>query len=516
MISFCFLFAGFLILFSLSKNKALNFIQFVFAFAAAAFSLVGILNFYNNTITRSNAILGDRVFDAEFLVSIISFLLFAAIIKINAKRLPEYLMLFFSIISLLYMIILRTRAGWIATIIIAAIMIIILRNSKIVLFRPGIIRLGIIVIFAIILSALIPFSKDTERPDLFKTAESIFSTTYNSNQSRINFWNVSLKMFSDNPICGIGKEKWAGHYPLYAGESYNDENIDMNIAINPHNDFLEILAEYGLTGFLFAVGFIIFGLYFLYKKTKTDIIYLPFLLSALGVCITMFFSFTKDNFWAMLIFSICMSVGYSFNNQLSIINYEFFKKNKVILKRFLLIAALIFLGVGIWFKVMSYLNEREYIESMQLKAQGKYSEMLEKLDGVSSFYYPVDMNKMPVDYYRGIGYFELKQFDKALEKFRSARNYMNYYPAIMNNEASALYMTGNYKESLEKYLEIKRLFPNYIEPQINLLSFYTNQNRYEEAKSLITELDTKSFNLKYVKNYSVFLKIKDYFKVTIQ
>jgi tetratricopeptide (TPR) repeat protein len=164
---------------------------------------------------------------------------------------------------------------------------------------------------------------------------------------------------------------------------------------------------------------------------------------------------------------------------------------------------------------MSYLNEREYLEAMQLKAQGKYTEMLQKLDKVSDSFYPVDMNKMPVDYYRGAAYFELKQYDKALEKFVNSRKRMEYYPTVMNNEASALYMTSNYKEAEIKYLEVKRLFPNYIEPQINLLSLYANQKRYTETKTLIAELDNIHINIKYVKNYSVFLEIKNYFKETI-
>jgi tetratricopeptide (TPR) repeat protein len=323
-------------------------------------------------------------------------------------------------------------------------------------------------------------------------------------------------MIKENPFKGIGGGKWPGLYPIYNGEFYNDENVDMNSAINPHNDYLEILSEYGVIEFIFFTGFIFTGLYFLFKKSKTQIIYLPYFLSAIGICVTMFFSFTKDNFWIMIIFGICIGVGYSFNYQLSILNYEFFKKNKVILKRLMLIAALIFLSVGVWFKFMSYLNEREYLDAMQLKAQGKYGEMLEKLGGVSNFYYPVDMNKMPVDYYRGVGFFELKQYDKALEKFRNAREFMRYYPTIMNNEASALYMTGNIKKAEERYLEIKKLFPNYIEPQINLLTLYTNQKQTTEANNLITELSNKSINLRYVKNYSVFLKIKNYFNEAIR
>jgi tetratricopeptide (TPR) repeat protein len=224
----------------------------------------------------------------------------------------------------------------------------------------------------------------------------------------------------------------------------------------------------------------------------------------------MFFSFPKDNLWVMLIFSLCMSIGYS-------CDYEFFKNNRLqmFFKVFILFAGILMLCTGMYFKLMSHLNERTYLDAMELKAQGKYTEMLQRLDKVSDFYYPVDMNKMPVDYYRGAAYFELKQYDKALEKFVSARKYLEYYPTLMNNEASALYMTGNYKEAEERYLEVKRLFPNYVEPQINLLSMYANQKRYTETKTLIAELDNIPISIKYVKNYSVFLEIKDYFKETI-
>ena len=317
-------------------------------------------------------------------------------------------------------------------------------------------------------------------------------------------------MFADYPISGIGYKNWSGLFPKYYGELFNDENVDVNSSIYAHNDYLEILAEYGFWGILYSL-FICFGILRLWIKTLKDTDIMPYLIVAIGFAITSFFNFTKENLTAMSLFIVTLGIGYSSNYQLSIINYQFFNKNKILLKKLILVVGVLMLSMGIWFKVMSYLNERVYLDAMQLKAQGKYSEMLEKLDGVSSFYYPIDMSKMPVDYYRGVGYFELKQYEKALEKFKSARVYMQYYPTIMNNEASALYMTGNFKEAEERYLEIKKIFPNYIEPQINLLSLYTNQKQNEDAKSNLAELGSKTIDPKYVKNYSVFLKIKDYF-----
>ena len=68
---------------------------------------------------------------------------------------------------------------------------------------------------------------------------------------------------------------------------------------------------------------------------------------------------------------------------------------------------------------------------------------------------------------------------------------MKYYPTIMNNEASALYMTGKIEDAENLYLEIKNIFPNYFEPQINLLALYANEKKNEKSKILINELNQK-------------------------
>ncbi|MFZ4589612.1 MAG: O-antigen ligase family protein, partial [Ignavibacteria bacterium] len=408
-------------------------------------------------------LINDRIIDSEIIISLIGFTIYALIGGLKRKRnnsLESEEMKIFGfnedfknyvvklsivviILQFVVLIYLKTRMTWVSIILMYSATFYILSfyyHDKFYLKRLLVIVFSATVI-SLAVNLFIPSNSEKERQDTSLAFKSIFDENYYSNQARLSFWSASLKMFKENPVKGIGAGKWPGLYPMYNGEFYNDENVDMNSAINPHNDYLEILTEYGIFGFIVFAGLIFIGIYFLFKKVRTRIIYLPFLLSSIGLCITMFFSFTKDNFWAMLVLSACMGVGYSFDYKLSIINYEFFKKNKVILKRLMIIAALILLSVGIWFKLLSYSNEREYLEAMQLKAQGKYGEMLEKLNGVSTFYYPVDMNKMPVDYYRGVGYFEMKQYDKALEKFRYAREHMKYYPTIMNNEASALYMT---------------------------------------------------------------------------
>lgn len=460
----------------------------------------------------------DRVELSEIIICLIPYSIILIIdrkyfqnIKLNNLFVVIGILLF--LVQLTNIIFLKTKAGWFSLAVIYLLFFIMVGKYYLrILNLRRIISANIIfIILSVFISILIPPSKEIGRINLSKVFIEAFDFNNPSHQARFDFWSKSLKMFSENPITGIGRGKWAGIYPFYSGNNYTDENVDMNSAINPHNDYIEVLTEYGIFGFILFTGFIFTGLYFLFKKSKREINYLPFFLSALGVCVMMFFSFTKDNFWVMIVFAVCIGVGYSSNYELLIKKYEFLSRNKLFLKRAFLIIGILMFTIGILFNIMAEINEKEYLEAMNLKAQSKYEEMLTKLDEVSNFYYPVDMSKIPVDYYRGVGYFELKQYENALEKFRSARERMKYYPTIMNNEAAALYMTGNYEEAEKRYTEIRDIFPNYIEPRINLLAFYTNQKRYIEAKVLISEIESKAFDNRYVKNYSVFLEIKDYF-----
>lgn len=502
-----------LILSALKNNESIyKNITYILNIVGIIFTLYGLSNFYYFSPDRHNMLFGDRVFESEIAISLLGFLLSRQINKKSNEMFFSILFILSNTSILIYCLELRTRSAWLAlAVIIISMFYFIIKvkkdNSSKNRFSGELI---ITVLIAVFFSFSFSNKSNLDRSHFSETLYSIFKGDYPTNKIRLHFWSASLKMFAEKPISGIGIGKWAGLYPIYNGDSYADDNVDMNSAINPHNDYIEILTEYGIFGFIIFTGFIFTGLYFLFNKSKQDIVYLPFFLSALGLSITMFFSFTKDNFWAMMVFSLCIAVGYSNNSQYRFQNSEFYIKYKKHIKTFAFAVGIIMLVTGIWFKVMIYLNEKEYLGAMNLKAQNKYTEMLVKLDGVSDYFYPVDMNKMPVDYYRGVGYFKLKQYDMALVRFRDARKYMKYYPTIMNNEASALYMNGKISEAESLFVDIKNLFPNYIEPQINLLSLYTNINKFSQAKRILTEIEKKTFDEKYVKNYSVFLGIKNY------
>ncbi len=444
----------------------------------------------------------DRVFISEIAVGILAF--FIAFLFFKRKN-PFFTVLLILFITTLmtFLFVLRTRAAWISVfvcIIFIFVFYLLSKNSRkdLNLFF-GTVAIIVIITIAYFIGATLRDSRTSDRKDLTETVKSIFDKDFHSNKARFNYWETSWKMFQEKPLTGIGGGNWFGLYPIYNGGDFNDEIVSNNAALNPHNDYIHILTEYGVFGFFTVMGFIGFGLYRLFKKSKIEIIYLPFMLSAISLLVCAFFLFTKENFIAMTLFFLNMAVAY----------YPL--KNDKSMKIFYW-ALFILLTLG-WFGCggLKYYYQKEYFHAMEMKAKGQYSEMTQKLNTIPEWIYPIDPNRMPLNYYKGVGYYELKQYDKALICFQDARKYALYIPSIISNEASAYYMSGNKENALKDLYFLKDNFPNYIEPKVNLLAIYANNKQDIEAKELLKIINRDLKDTTKIKNYNVFLQIREYY-----
>ncbi len=79
-------------------------------------------------------------------------------------------------------------------------------------------------------------------------------------EARLDFWKDSLNIIKNHPITGIGFGNFGGIYPSY--RTYSGSHT----ILHSHNDYLELLIEGGIIGFL-LVGWFLFQL--LYKSVKT-------------------------------------------------------------------------------------------------------------------------------------------------------------------------------------------------------------------------------------------------------
>lgn len=75
-------------------------------------------------------------------------------------------------------------------------------------------------------------------------------------KSRLYFWKVSLNIWLDNPILGVGPGQWSSYKIIHRPLSHH----------HPHNDFIRSLAEHGIAGFFCQIGIYITALYILIKN----------------------------------------------------------------------------------------------------------------------------------------------------------------------------------------------------------------------------------------------------------
>jgi tetratricopeptide (TPR) repeat protein len=471
---------------------------------------INLFDFIN--INRPGSTLNNRTFASEYLACVYPFLLWFLYSSIkNNKRLSITVFFVLSIIFSSYIFLLRTRAAYVS------IAVSILIFTLIIIFQKKD-KFNIIILYIFLLVttlctsffvAELPFlNKDPKRINL---SENITSTlNLDENITRLNYWKTSLVMFTEKPLFGIGTGMWFGKYPETKGledilnsNSVTDENAYYNSNLNPHNIYLEFLSENGILGllvFLLIVISISYSLLKLYFKTDY---YIPYFLSLVSFLVLSFFTFTKDNSCVMILvfLSFAMAAFDKFPSKMTL--------SRSSAKLFIIV--LIFASILIFlFNFFRYSAEKRYISALNFKARVDYINMNIELDKINNYIYPTDVNKMPLDYYRGVGYYEQKDYNKSIVLFKNAIKMAPGLATIKNNLAAAYYQTGNIESAKIIFSDLKNNYPNYIEPQINMLSVYTNTKNYDSSRIMLHDIEKKVFRKENVKNYSVLLSIKEF------
>jgi O-antigen ligase len=77
--------------------------------------------------------------------------------------------------------------------------------------------------------------------------------TTGSGSVRLVMWKATVKMIQDLPFTGVGAGAWEVEIPLYQAPG-----SQLETDFYAHNDYLQLLGEYGLVGWFFGVGLLVF------------------------------------------------------------------------------------------------------------------------------------------------------------------------------------------------------------------------------------------------------------------
>jgi len=278
--------------------------------------------------------------------------------------------------------------------------------------------------------------------------------------------------------------KWSGYYPKYFGDYFNDENATHVHNIHAHNDFLELFAESGVFAVLVFLLIYLSVIYSLLGKIKSNEKYFPLLLTFLVTSAYSLVAFPNHKFSSSFLALVVAGTTLIVDKDKA--------KNLFNLKlrnlKWILAGLLILGGITSYIKLRSELN---YRESIFFKERKEYSLMLNKLDLVSDIFYPFDGSKQPVDYYRGIANYYLRNYKENLNIVLHAGELAPYNPIILNNIGAAYEAMNDFERAIKNLEKVKIYFPNYIKPQFNLLRLYHSTGKKDKANLLLEELITK-------------------------
>lgn len=228
----------------------------------------------------------------------------------------------------------ESRAGWLGTIISIVIFTCLFAfNKSKKLFYTTLIVTPIIAISILILGW--NFSETFQRRMLpvveFIQGQIEGGVGSESRDFRPQTWSDTIVMIKDKPILGFGPGNYNFTFPKYR-ETFKDQRI---VTGHPHNEYLELISDYGLIGFsLFSTAWLS-SLYILLKNSiqSRDKRHKIFGFSAIsmiiGTMVHSFFDFQMHIFPNAMVFSFLLAISLApQKNNIKNFEFSFLQKNK--------------------------------------------------------------------------------------------------------------------------------------------------------------------------------------------
>ncbi len=308
-------------------------------------------------------------------------------------------------------------------------------------------------------------------------------TSTNSFDERIRIWENTIDIVKEKPLFGIGSGNWQYNFLKYS-VSKIDKIVNNNTTFQkPHNDYLWILSELGIIGFILFLLI----LFYILKPTlklilKERNIELSIVFSFLiGLSVISFFSFPKERVAHICLTGILLSILLLRTKSTVQFRYD-------LIYKYVMIIILCFNLI-----VSFFIIKGQYYTTLMLQEKQKNNpiNVIKYGEKSISLFYNTDETSTPISSY--IGWASLMVNDNSKLNFHTSNAYRisPYDFEVLSNYAMVLIRNKQLTEAksiLEKALKIN---PYSEQVLINLFILEYNIGNYEQA-------------------YNWLIKIKDY------
>lgn len=334
-------------------------------------------------------------------------------------------------------------------------------------------------------------------------------------KTRTSLFEQTLKMVAENPIFGVGAGNWKIQIAKYGLDAFPEAMQGGTVSyVRPHNDYLWVLAEAGIVGFVFMALFFVGVLKQIFRVIQHNLTpqktwYLAFSIGAF--LLAAFMDYPSERILHLMVFSGVVAIFLSEAKE---------EQNETQISKLSLLA---FGGILMFFSYFA--TQRMKGEQFSKQVLGAYQAQngpaLQRLFKTEDLkYYDLDPIANPIAFFKGMSYVVGKNLNKATQEFENAIEVHPYHLLSLNNLGAMYKNQGDLNRALVYYDKALAVSPNYERAQLNKLELLFLTGNVEEAtqKWQDQNIDKKDpayeyfFNLMLKENAKYALKRYPYLK----
>lgn len=442
----------------------------------------------------------NSLFGHKNLFSSIIFLCFPFLIYliIKGNKLIKILSITISIIAIVLLVFIQTKAVLLAIIFGGGMSVLVLFNS---LKINKNIKVGSIVILFFMLGPLGYLGKN--KLTLLSNNDTI--------QERILLWTNTWQMIKENPLAGVGGGNWQVFFPKYGLQNFMQTNYLISDGYTtfqrPHNDFLWVWSELGILALLAYISVFIFAIYYAIKniqqetETNNKIINAGFLMNIIGYIFIALVDFplerSEHQFFILL--TIAMVCKQYFTNN---------KTAKSFKPKWILLSIMIVNLFNLFVFVKRTQGETHAHQMLLAHNKSNWSLMIKEAKKAQNDYFSIDNFSIPLNWYAGVAYSAIGDNINAKLEFEKAYEINPYQIHVLNNIASINEMEGKHDLSLKYYNEALAISPNQPDALLNKSAALFNMGNIDEAFLSILKFKFDETNTQFKTYYLAIAKAK--------
>ncbi len=412
-------------------------------------------------------------------------------------------------LNLLLIFILETRSVWVGVLLGTAILLIlsVLNHRALnISDKARKVFIGLIVTGVITIGGVVAFVVNSDGV-INEKLETLTDPSNRRNVHRLNTWKMSMDMTLDNPLIGVGAGNWKIVAPAYHKDAgINIRNFNW---IRPHNDFLWMLTEKGV------VGFLLYGMVFFFairiairqikrEKNNDSRLFILLIVGGLAGYITVsMFSFPAERMHHQVYLAVYLAalIVLSHNSQHKFESGRFYKPA--------IVTILALTAFGSFYSIEMIRMERHLYKANTALNAEQWHEVIEHGKSARSILRNIDHDNIPVDWYLGMGYFKTGQFDLAVKHYKKAVAASPFNPVVLNNYGQLLVEAGKYNKAREVLEAVLELYTYHPEAIVNLSTCYYKLKKYRLAFKTLRQLKFRDRTPEIKNNIQVLKQLKD-------